>query len=47
VALRLIAEGIRHVAVVENDSVVGIVSSRDVFRALAADLLDTWGTVNP
>ncbi len=42
VALRLIDEGIRHVAVVENESVVGMVSSRDVFRVLAEELLDSW-----
>ncbi len=41
VALRLIDEEIRHVAVVDDDSVVGIVSSRDVFRVLAEDLLET------
>jgi CBS domain-containing protein len=42
VAMRLIDEGIRHVAVVDNETVVGIVSSRDVFRVLAEDLLDSW-----
>jgi CBS domain-containing protein len=43
VALRLIEEGIRHVAVVDDDNnVTGIVSSRDVFRVLAADLLGSW-----
>lgn len=42
VALRLIDEGIRHVVVMDDESVVGVVSSRDVFRILAEDLLETW-----
>ena len=42
VALRLMDERIRHVVVVEDEQVVGIVSSRDVFRVLAEDLLDSW-----
>jgi CBS domain-containing protein len=37
VALRLLDERVRHVVVVEGASVVGIVSSRDVFRVLAED----------
>lgn len=42
VALRLIDESIRHVAVVDHEHIVGIVSSRDVFAVLAEDLLDSW-----
>ena len=40
VALRLIDQGIRHIAVLDDDNVLGIVSSRDVFRILAEDLLE-------
>jgi CBS domain-containing protein len=40
VALRLIDQGIRHIAVLDDDNVLGIVSSRDVFRILAGDLLE-------
>jgi len=42
VALRMIDEGIRHIAVVERDEVVGVVSSRAVFRVFAEDALEGW-----
>jgi CBS domain-containing protein len=42
VALRIIDEGIRHVAIVDGESVVGVVSARDVFGVLAEDLLEAW-----
>ena len=42
VALRMIDEGIRHIAVVEQDDIVGVVSSKDVFLAFAEDALETW-----
>jgi CBS domain-containing protein len=44
VALRLVDEDVRHVAVVEEERMVGVVSSRDVFRVLAEDLLESWVT---
>jgi CBS domain-containing protein len=42
VALRLIHEAIRHIVVLDEEDVVGIVSSRDVFRVLAEELLESW-----
>ena len=40
VALCMIDEGIRHMAVVENDRIIGVISSRDVFPC--ADALKSW-----
>lgn len=40
VALRMIREGIRHIGVVEHSDIIGIVSSRDVFRVFAEDALE-------
>lgn len=42
VALRLVAEDIRHAVVVDDDRVVGMVSARDLFRVVTDDLLDAW-----
>lgn len=42
-ALRLVAEDLRHLVVAGDDGVVGVVSSRDVFRVVTDDLLDRWG----
>lgn len=42
VALRMIDEGIRHMAVVENDRIIGVISSRDVFQVLCEDALESW-----
>jgi CBS domain-containing protein len=39
VAVRLVAEDIRHVAVFEGDELVGVLSSRDLFRIVTDDLL--------
>ena len=40
VAIRMIAEHVRHMVVVDAGDVVGVVSSRDVFRVLAFDALE-------
>lgn len=42
VAIRLVAEDIRHAVVLEEDRVIGVVSARDLFRVVTDDLLDTW-----
>jgi signal-transduction protein with cAMP-binding, CBS, and nucleotidyltransferase domain len=42
VALRLVAENLRHVAVTEHGDIVGVVSARDVFPIVTNDLLDSW-----
>jgi CBS domain-containing protein len=42
VALRLVAENLRHVAVTERGDIVGVVSARDVFPIVTNDLLDSW-----
>lgn len=42
VALRLVDASIRHIAVVDHEAIVGIVSSRDIFAVLAQDLLKSW-----
>jgi CBS domain-containing protein len=39
VAFRMLDEDIRHVVILEDDEVVGLVSARDVFRVLAEDAL--------
>jgi CBS domain-containing protein len=39
VAMRLLDDRVRHVAVVEGERIIGIVSSRDVFRVLADDAI--------
>jgi signal-transduction protein with cAMP-binding, CBS, and nucleotidyltransferase domain len=39
VALEMLEQAIRHVAITEDSEVVGIVSARDVFRVLAEDSL--------
>jgi len=41
-AFRMTDEGIRHMAVLENDRIVGVISSRDVFRVLCEDALEGW-----
>ncbi len=41
VALRIIDEGIRHMVVVENDGIIGVISSQDVFRVLCEDALES------
>jgi CBS domain-containing protein len=41
-ALRLVAENIRHAPVVEHDTVVGVVSTRDLLRIVSDNLLDSW-----
>ena len=40
VAFRMLDEDIRHVVILEDDKVVGLVSARDVFRVLAEDALE-------
>ena len=40
VAQRLIDEGVRHVALVDRDEVVGVLSIRDLFGVLVAELRD-------
>ena len=42
VADRMIDKGIRHVAVVDGDGIVGVVSLREVSRVLASELRDSW-----
>jgi predicted transcriptional regulator len=42
VADRMIDEGIRHVAVVDGEEIVGVVSLREVSRVLASELRDSW-----
>jgi CBS domain-containing protein len=42
VAIRLVAEDIRHAAVLDEDHVIGVVSARDLFRVVTDELLDTW-----
>ena len=42
VALRMLDERIRHVAIVEDDDIIEVVSSRDVFRVFAEDALENW-----
>lgn len=42
VAIRLVAEDIRHAAVLDEDRVIGVVSARDLFRVVTDELLDTW-----
>lgn len=39
VALRMLDEGIRHIAIGEGDDIVGVVSARDVFAVLAEDAI--------
>jgi CBS domain-containing protein len=41
--MRLLHERVRHVVVVEDERVVGIVSSRDVFQVLAEDAMAAGG----
>jgi CBS domain-containing protein len=43
VAMRLLHARVRHVVVVEDERVVGIVSSRDVFQVLAEDAVAAGG----
>ena len=40
VALRLLHEGIRHIAITQGAEIVGVISSRDVFAVLAEDALE-------
>lgn len=42
VAIRLVAENIRHAVVLEEGRVIGVVSARDLFRVVTDELLDTW-----
>jgi CBS domain-containing protein len=42
VALRLVAENVRHAVVLDEDRAVGVVSIRDLFRVVTDELLDTW-----
>ena len=42
VALRMVGENLRHVAVTESDEIVGVVSARDVLPIVTNDLLDSW-----
>ena len=44
VAQRLIEEGVRHVALVDRDEVVGVLSIRDLFGVLVAELRDDPAT---
>jgi CBS domain-containing protein len=41
-AFRMIDEGIRHMAVLEDERIVGVISSRDVFQVLSEDALEGW-----
>ena len=41
VAFRMIDEGIRHIGIVDNDEITGIVSLRDLFEILAEHALET------
>jgi signal-transduction protein with cAMP-binding, CBS, and nucleotidyltransferase domain len=43
VAVRMVAEDIRHMVVTSGDDVIGVVSSRDVFRVLTVDALEAAG----
>jgi signal-transduction protein with cAMP-binding, CBS, and nucleotidyltransferase domain len=42
VALRLVGENLRHVAVTEHGEIVGVVSVRDVLPIVTNDLLESW-----
>jgi|APFre7841882630_1041343.scaffolds.fasta_scaffold83133_2 CBS domain-containing protein len=42
VALRMVDENLRHLAVEEGGEIVGIVSIKDVTRVVTEDLLATW-----
>ncbi len=42
VALRLVGENLRHVAVTEHGEIVGVVSARDVLPIVTNDLLESW-----
>jgi CBS domain-containing protein len=42
IALRMTDEGIRHLAVRQDDHIVGVISSRDVFQVLCEDALEAW-----
>jgi CBS domain-containing protein len=44
VAQRLIDEGVRHVALVDRDEVVGVLSIRDLFEVLVDELRDDPAT---
>ena len=37
---RMVAHNVRHMVVTDRDEVIGVVSSRDVFRALTVDALE-------
>jgi signal-transduction protein with cAMP-binding, CBS, and nucleotidyltransferase domain len=45
VAVHMVADDIRHLAVTEKGQVIGVVSSRDVFRVLTVDALEARGAV--
>ncbi len=41
VAVRMVADNVRHIVVTDGDDVIGVVSARDVFRVLAVDALES------
>lgn len=42
VALRMVDENLRHLAIVDHGDVVGIVSIKDIVRVVTEDLLEAW-----
>ena len=42
VAVRMATEDVRHIALVDRDAIVGVVSARDLLRILADEVVSTW-----
>lgn len=42
VASKMIDEDVRHLAIMDGDEIIGIVSVRDVFPVVTEDLVESW-----